>query len=288
MQQVSMVKASRLRGVIWYNTLRVIKTVLFVSLLCVLLSVVPAMITVVWGGTVKLNSLSLLYSINGTIAILLCARSAYSETRFFTSMPTPRWSIYLGVVYKMLLFAVIGTIAAALLSVFDALFIELLNLFSQGKHQIGIWDLGELISISISMNSESSYDMVTTVGGVAGMVLGSLLPTMLSVFTASGFVYLYVCLLRRWKAATITATIGIPVLLITLLLIPSITGFYEQASSMTRTDILQSMPLLYSLFRAIEKIVVFIIDEWPIIRTLSGLGCWLLAYPIMSRTSQPS
>lgn len=286
---ISTLKASRLGGVIRYfsqKTLITCATLAICALIATLISYAFILFSVSRGSAVFASpGMSFLFSCNGVVMIVLCVYAAFSETRYLAIAPTPRYVIYIGILWKIVLFAVISSAAAALHTMLDVL-------IAQGMNNAGIAD------IAINVYDFELYDEIasggsivhaaTSFGEVAQMATRKALRSALSMIEWSGVWYLYICLLRRWKAPTLLVTIGTPILLVMLLVMPMLTGWMDRIASMSEAEIMQAMPLLYDLARTAEKVITFLVEKWPAVRAVIGVGCYALAYPVMRSTPQPN
>lgn len=286
---ISTLKASRLGGVIRYfsqKTLISCATLAICALIATLISYAFVLFSVSRGSAVFASTgMSFLFSCNGVVMIVLCVYAAFSETRYLAIAPTPRYVIYIGILWKIVLFAVISSAVAALHTMLDVL-------IAQGMNNAGIAD------IAINVYDFELYDEIasggsivhaaTSFGEVAQMATRKALRSALSMIEWSGVWYLYICLLRRWKVPTLLVTIGTPILLVMLLVMPMLTGWMDRIASMSEAEIMQAMPLLYDLARTAEKVITFLVEKWPAVRAVIGVGCYALAYPVMRSTPQPN
>ena len=105
---ISTLKASRLGGVIRYfsqKTLISCATLAICALIATLISYAFILFSVSRGGAVFTSpSMSFLFSCNGIVLIVLCVYAAFSETRYLAIAPTPRYVIYIGILWKIVLF----------------------------------------------------------------------------------------------------------------------------------------------------------------------------------------
>lgn len=284
MEQASMLKASRLQGAMRYFTRKSLVACLEITAVVLAMSLVSIAINIFAHVGGNVNSLSSLFSANGLVAIVLCAYAAFSESRYLALTPMPRFSIYLGIICKMAVFAVASSLCAALHSIIEAALSQAVT--NAGLAQITL----EVFEFDIYGVLTDAGDMrvAKTVGEVASMALGAVPDAAISLLTMSGGWYLYMCLLRRWKAATLAVTIGGPILLFTMILVPAMTGWLDTLVAMSEAEMMQTMPALYKMIQSLIDILRWIRDEWPFIRAISGLVCWLLAYPVMRGTPQPN
>lgn len=286
---ISTLKASRMGGVIRYfsqKTLITCATLAICALIATLISYGCILFSVSRGGTAFAGpGMSFLFSCNGIVLIILCVYAVFSETRYLAIAPTPRYVIYIGILWKIVLFAVLSSAVAALHTMLDVLIAQAMNNAGIARIAINVYDFELYDEIA---SGGSIVHAATTFGEVAQMATRKALRSALSMIEWSGVWYLYICLLRRWKAATLLVTIGTPILLVMLLVMPMLTGWMDRIASMTEAEIMQAMPLLYDLARTAEKIFKFLVEKWPAVRAALGVGCYALAYPVMRSTPQPN
>lgn len=286
---ISTLKASRLGGVLRYfsqKTLLTCATLAACALIATLISYGYILFAVSRGSTVFASpGMSFLFSCNGIVLIILCAYAVFSETRYLAIAPTPRYVIYIGILWKIVLFAVISSAVAALHTMLDVLIAQGMNNAGIANIAINVYDFELYDEIT---SGGSIVHAATTFGEVAQMAVRKALRSALSMIEWSGVWYLYICLLRRWKAATLLVTIGTPILMVMLLVMPMLTGWMDRIASMSEAEIMQAMPLLYDLARTAEKVITFLVEKWPAVRAAIGVGCYALAYPVMRSTPQPN
>lgn len=96
--------------------------------------------------------------------------------------------------------------------------------------------------------------------------------------------YLLACCLRRWKAATIIVLVGVPALLITLIVLPTVQTVAEALESNDQ-GVLMSM--FFKLIGWLEKAADFTVENWQWIQGGAALVSLLLSYLVMRGTRQP-
>ena len=286
---ISTLKASRLGGVIRYftqKTLVMCGMLALGALIATLLSYAVILFSASQGDAVFASpGMSFLFSCNGVVLIVLCAYAVFSETRYLAIAPTPRYVIYIGILWKIVLFAVVSSAVAALHTMLDVFIAQGINNAGIANIAINVYDFDLYDEIA---SGGSIVHAATSFGEAAKMATGKALRSVLSMIEWSGVWYLYICLLRRWKAATLLVTIGTPILMVMLLVMPVLTGWMDRIASMSEAEIMQAMPLLYDLANTAKKVITFLVEKWPAVRAVIGVSCYALAYPVMRSTPQPN
>ena len=284
MEQASMLKASRLDGTLRYFTRKVLECEAALVMMALAASLLGYGIQVFTHSQGSINSLSFLFNSNGAVLIVLCVYAVYSETRYLAITPEPRFIIYLGVLWKILFFAAVSSVVAALHSVLDVVVAQAVTRLGLAQIAVEVYDfdLYRLISGAGEMN------VARTLGEVARLAAVKVPRSILQLVELGGFWYLYLCLLRRWKIGTLAVTIGTPIVLMTLMIVPMFTGWMDVIASMSEEEIMRSMPALYNLYNSLVQALRWLAEEWPAVRAVLALGCYLLAYPVMRGTPQPN
>lgn len=207
-------------------------------------------------------------------ALILMYRAANVDARFLITRLTPRPSVYAGVVLEILTFTALGVLLAAAVTLAETGLVAALSGLAPGRYSVSMWDL-------------LGQARATATGEVAGFLVPYTGRFFLSTVEYCCFYYLYFCLLRRWKVQTLAVTIGVPVLMVVLVVVPAVNGFFDQIASMSEQELWQSMPVLMNLLRFMEEAVRFMIERWPVIRAVAAVACLALSYPVMAGTPQP-
>lgn len=285
MQQVSMLKASRLPGALRYFTRKVVNVVGVLVIVALCVTILNFAICIFAGVEGAVNTLSMLFNANGIMVIMLCAQAAYGESRYLAITPMPRFSIFLGVLWKMVCFALLSSLVACLYSGFEALLAQAITATGIANIRVAV---REMDLISEMMSSTAVGAVATDAGSVLMIALGRLPATVIRLVEYSGVWYLYLCLLRRWKMQTLLVTIGAPILLATMVLVPVINGWADAILSMSQNEMMQALPVLYDILNTLADIARWMIEEMALVEAITGALCWLIAYPVMRGTPQPS
>lgn len=207
-------------------------------------------------------------------ALILMYRAANVDARFLITRATPRPSVYAGVVLEILALSALGALLAAGITLVETGFVSAMSSLAPDRYAVSMWDL-------FGQAHATASDEVAAFLG----------PYTVRFFFSTAeyccFYYLYFCLLRRWKVQTLAVTIGVPVLMVVLLIVPFVNGLFDQIAQMSEQELWQSMPVLMNLLRLIERAARFMIDRWPTIRALAAVACLALSYPVMAGTPQP-
>lgn len=285
MQKASTLKLSRLQGVLRYFTGKSVVVALTVFVVMCVGTLIGMAMAAFAGIENPLNGVSGMYSANSIVLIVLCATAAKSETRFLAIAPTPRWSIYLGILWKITCYALVGTLLAALHTFFEVFAAQTATAMGLVNMPVEVYDWNDLWG---SITRMQGMDIATSMGDVAKMILPAIPGQVVNMVIGMGAWYLYMCLFTRWKMPTLAVTIGVPVLLVTMVIVPFAMGWMDKIMSMSQNDLQQMMPVVFELLRLVENVGKWMYERWPIVRTTLGVVCWLLAYPVMRGTPQPT
>lgn len=96
--------------------------------------------------------------------------------------------------------------------------------------------------------------------------------------------YFYACMMRRYKAFTLSLTIGVPLLFIILMLIPAV----REAVSVVESDN-QGQIMLLGLrwMQILQNVLRFLDEHWDAVQLTAGVACLPLSYLVMRGTKQP-
>ena len=96
--------------------------------------------------------------------------------------------------------------------------------------------------------------------------------------------YLYACVLRRFRVLTISLSIGGPLLLVILMLIPAVR---EAVRVVGGNDQGQMVLLGLQWLQFLQDILRFVEKNWETIQLSAGLASLPLSYLVMRGTKQP-
>jgi len=96
--------------------------------------------------------------------------------------------------------------------------------------------------------------------------------------------YLYGCVLRRFRALTISFSIGIPLLFVILMLIPAVREALRVVGGNNQS---QMVLLGLQWLQFLQEIVRFVEKNWNAIQLTAGIVSLPLSYVMMRGTKQP-
>jgi len=151
------------------------------------------------------------------LALVFCLamRTAKQDTTFLLRFGTPRTSVWLSNVLSLFLCGVIYLLLSAVVNALTGAAAVALAPHCSAIH------LADRYQLPVG---EYLLNLFTDMGGA--------LPwNLLWLLEYTCIFYLLACCLRRWKAATIIVLVGVPALLFTLILLPTIQGVAEMLES---------------------------------------------------------
>ena len=254
--------ASRFPGVLRYhykNTGRLVLWALLIVLAAQLLSLVmPLIVDDDYGFDGIRGNFEIVFFSAFIVGIITAGRG----TRFLLRFGTPRTSVWLGNVLGLFM-----GMAGILLATF------LINLLVAAL----LFPLSGLRPDSYAM-SASTFQISLTHG------LSKLPEYLLNTLEWTAMFYLYACLLRRFRAVTISLSIAVPLMFIILMLIPAV----REALSVVRGDNQGQMVLLgLRWLQFLQNVLRFIEEHWDTVQLTAGIVSLPLSYWVMRGTKQP-
>lgn len=270
----SALKMSRFEGTLRYLWKKGWQLMLSVAGVVLLMEIAVYVLSVFVDGDIDLGGVSAMFSCSSVVMLMLMYRAANIDARFLITRATPRLSVYGGVIAEILLISALGVVLGALMTMLDAALVSLMANIAPQRYSINMWSM-------------YSTMRATTFGGATAMAWQNAWNAWTSTIQWCCFYYFYFCLLRRWKIQTLAVTIGVPVALFALMIVPAVTGFFDQLERLNEQEMWQLMPQFMELMRFMERAMQFVSEQWPVIRAVGAVACLALSYPVMAGTPQP-
>ena len=192
------------------------------------------------------------------VGILTAGRSS----RFLLRFGTPRTSVWLGSELG-LIFGMVGLLLATFV-------------LNMGIAAL-LFPLSSLAPQQYSMNA-SLFQTALSHG------LGDLPELLLYTLEWTCIFYLYGCMLRRFRVLTISISIGIPLMFVILMLIPTVRDVLSVARGENQGQMLQK-GLEWLLW--LRDFLHFVDEHWDSIQLTAGIASIPLSYLVMRSTKQP-
>ena len=254
--------ASRFPGVLRYQYKSIGRLVVLAALIVLVSQLLSLLMPVVFGNPYPFDGIRGNFEMVFFAAFIAGILTAGRASRFLLRFGTPRTSVWLGNVLG--LFA--GMVALLLITFLLNLLIAALLL-----------PLAQLMPRGYIMSAELfRYEL--------SRGLQKLPAALLYTLEWTAIFYLYGCMLRRFKALTISLSIAIPLLFIILMLIPTV----RQGLAVVNGDDQGQMVLLgLQWLQALYDILRFIEEHWYTIQFVAGIVSLPLSYLVMRSTKQP-
>jgi hypothetical protein len=255
-------RQSRFAGVLryhWKNIGRILTWGLFIVLTVQILSLLTPLLN---GSRYMFDGIRGNFEIVVFAALIMGILTAGLSSRFLIRLGTPRTSVWLGNVLGLFL-----GLCALLLATF------LLNML-----------LGALL-FPLSNARPDLYGMSASLYQTSLTHGLKDLPTLL-LYTLewTSIFYLYGCMMRRFKALTISVSIAVPLMFTILMLIPTVR---EGLRVLNGDDQGQIMILGLQWLQWLQSFLRFIETNWESIQLTAGIVSLPLSYLVMRGTKQP-
>lgn len=239
--------------------------------LALLMLVVQALeLTMAYFGLTEYRLTAQMPDLPFALALVFCLamRTAKQDTTFLLRFGTPRTSVWLSNVLSLFLCGVVYLLLSAVVNALTgaaavALAPHCSDIFVASRYQLSV---GEYL-----------LNLLTDMGEALPWYLLWLLE-----YTC--IFYLLACCLRRWKAATIIVLVGVPALLFTLILLPTIQGVAEMLESGSEGEL---MVLFFRFMSWLEKVADFTVENWQWVQGAVAFVSLVLSYLVMRGTRQP-
>lgn len=204
------------------------------------------------------------------LALVFCLalRTAKQDTTFLLRFGTPRTSVWLSNVLSLMLYGIVYLLLSAVVNlIIGAAAIAL------EPHCSGIF-----------VPDRSQMPVLEYLTSQLGTMAEALPSYLLWLVEYTCIFYLLACCLRRWKAATIIVLVGVPALLFTLLLLPTLQSVVDAVESGSESEL---MVLFFRFMGWLEKALDFTVENWKWIQGGVAFVSLVLSYLVMRGTRQP-
>lgn len=255
-------KISRFAGVLRYHYKNIGRLVAWGLLIVAAVQILSLLTPVLIGDRFSFDGIRGNFEIVFFSALVIGILTAGRGTRFLLRFGTPRTSAWLGNVLGLLV-----SMVAMLLGTF------LINMLVGAV----LFPLAGLKPDTYSM-SASLYRTALTHG------LNDLPDLLLYTLEWTSIFYLYGCVLRRFRALTISFSIGVPLLFVILMLIPAV----RDALSVVQGDNQgQMIALGLQWLLWLQDLLRFIEEHWDSLQLTAAIASLPLSYMVMRGTKQP-
>ncbi|MBO5500500.1 MAG: hypothetical protein J6A48_00580 [Clostridia bacterium] len=202
------------------------------------------------------------------LVFFLALRTAKQDTTFLLRFGTPRTSVWLSNVLSLMVYGIVYLLLSAVVNLIVgaaaiALEPHCSGIFVPDRYQLPV------------------LEYLTSQLGTMAEALPSYL---LWLVEYTCIFYLLACCLRRWKAATIIVLVGVPALLFTLLLLPTLQTVVDAVESGSQSEL---MVLFFRFMGWLEKALDFTVENWKWIQGGVAFVSLVLSYLVMRGTRQP-
>ena len=256
---------------LWKQALRLIITGFLVVLCVTMLGNIIALIMPI--SNIEIRTYSVMQHVSVILMIVLMEKMAEKYTQFLVTRATPRKTVFVSIVCTLLCATLLCAFLNEALTLLDASIAEMVRKVDPSKANI---------NIIVGMNAMC----LTSASEIALYAPKHLFNQFLSLSQWACIFYFYMTLLRRWRKVTLIISIGLPVLYFMLMLIPLLTGWYDQLLNMGESA-LKIMPFTTNVLQGLKQFAVFLIEQWPWVRMGMAVVCLALSYPVMAYTPQP-
>ena len=202
------------------------------------------------------------------LVFCLALRTAKQDTTFLLRFGTPRTSVWLSNVLSLMVYGIVYLLLSAVVNLLVgaaaiALEPHCSGIFVPDRYQMPV------------------LEYLTSQLGTMAEALPSYL---LWLVEYTCIFYLLACCLRRWKVATIIVLVGVPALLFTLLLLPTLQTVVDAVESGSQSEL---MVLFFRFMGWLEKALDFTVENWKWIQGGVAFVSLVLSYLVMRGTRQP-
>lgn len=259
---------SRFGGCMRFHRLK--KAKLAVGLALLMLAVQALELTLAYFGVTEFRLTAQMPDLPFALTLVFCLaiRTAKQDTTFLLRFGTPRTSVWLSNVLSLLLSGVCYLLLSAVVNALVgaaavALAPQCSDIYVAAQYQLPV---GEYL-----------LNLLADMGEVLPWYL-----LWLAEYTC--IFYLLACCLRRWKAATIIVLVGVPALLFTLILLPTMQSVAEALQKGSESEL---MVMLFRFLGWLEKAAEFTAENWQWIQGGAAFVSLVLSYLVMRGTRQP-
>ncbi|MBN1778174.1 MAG: hypothetical protein JW811_08645 [Clostridiales bacterium] len=255
-------RAARLKGIARYQYKNLGRLITWALLIVLTVQILSLLTPYVFGDPYPFEGIGASFEIVFFAAFVTGIITAGRSSRFLLRFGTSRTSVWLGSVFGQLT-GMVGLLIGTFL----------LNMLIAAL----LFPLSSLLPQGYSM-SAALYRHELTEG------LKNLPDLLLYTLEWTSIFYLYGCMLRRFKALTISFSIGIPLMFVILMLIPAVR---EGLQVLRGDDQGQMMILGLKWLQILQDILRFIEEHWETIQLTAGIASLPLSYIVMRGTKQP-
>ena len=259
---------SRFGGCMRFHRIRKYGLALLLALLMLIVQALE--LTLAYFGITEYRLTAQMPDLPFALALVFCLalRTARQDTTFLLRFGTPRTSVWLSNVLSLLIAGVLYLLLSIVVNVVSgaaavALYPQCSDIFVAQRYQLPV---GEFLAILL------------------GDVWEVLPWYLLWLLEYTCIFYLLACCLRRWKGATIAVLVGVPALLITLIVLPTLQGVAEAVQSSDQGEL---MTMLFRFLGWLEKAADFTAENWQWIQGGAAFVSLVLSYLVMRGTRQP-
>jgi len=256
------VRTSRLKGVLRYHEKIIGKLVVWVLLIMLAVQILSLLMPVITSDSYVFDDIRANFEIVFFAAFITGVITAGRSSRFLLRFGTARTSVWLGNMIGLLL-----GMAGLLLATF------VLNLL-----------VGALLLLLASIAPDNYTMTAARFSFQLNQGLQNLPNLLLYSLEWTAIFYFYACMLRRFRALTISVSVGVPLLFVLLMLIPAVR---DTLSVLEENNQGQMVLLGLHWLQIIQDIVNFVQKHWDSIQLTAGIVCLPLSYLVMRGTKQP-
>lgn len=259
---------SRFGGCMRFHRVKKLKLALGLALL--MLAVQALELTLAYFKLTEFHLTAQMPDLPFALALVFCLaiHTAKKDTTFLLRFGTPRTSVWLSNVLSLMFYGMLYLLLSAVVNALVGAAAVALNPLSSGIY------VPERYQLPVG---EYLLALLTDMGEVFPRYL-----LWLAEYTC--IFYLLACCLRRWKAGTIIVLVGIPALLFTLILLPTMQGVAEALQSSDQGEL---MAMLFRFLGWLEKAADFTAKNWQWIQGGLAFASLVLSYLVMRGTRQP-
>lgn len=262
---------SRFHGVMKYHANQLGKTVLYVLLVLLASEVFSILISIFTNTTTYVVGSTANFGV-AMVFVLVCACSvAGKSTRFVLRFGTSRFSTWLANILSLILWMIVLLVGTMILSLVMTI-VEVVLAGSMPEKFVTMWAFSEGATVQ------------NVFADLWAFIVEWFPRQCLWIAEWSCIFYLFGCCLRRNKKLTLAILVGIPVLAMMSMFIPTIRETLKAIGNMNEGEIMKQGLLIY---RWISDAMIWIGKHWKWVQ-LSAAGVSLpLSYLCMRNTPQP-
>ncbi len=256
------VQASRLKGVLRYHGKTIGKLVVWALLIVLAVQILSLLMPLVTAESYPFDGIRGNFEIVFFVAFITAVITGGRSSRFLLRFGTSRTAVWLGNILGLL-----AGMVGLLLTTF------VINLLIAAL----LFPLASIAPGDYSMSAARfSYELTKGLQDLPELLVYTLEWT--AIF------YFYACMLRRFRVLTISASVGVPLLFVLLMLIPAVRNALSVIESDNQAQI---MLLGFEWLQIINNIIRFVQEHWDAVQLTAGIVSLPLSYLVMRGTKQP-